>query len=77
MALQITEMPRRFVMDTNGNKADLPDPDPSMPADKVRSHYAATHPALATAALAGPVIEVVDGKESQVFTFSGRAGTKG
>jgi len=77
MALEVARMTRRFVMDTGGDKADLPDPDPSMPADKVRAHYAATHPALATAAVSGPVIEVVGGKESQVFTFSGRAGTKG
>jgi PRTRC genetic system protein C len=51
----------------------LPDPDPSLDVDAVRSVYAAAYPEITTAAVTGP--EVVDGKI--VYTFKPAVGTKG
>ena len=51
----------------------LPDPDPSLEVEAVRSVYASTYPEITTAAVSGP--ELVDGK--QVYTFSTSIGTKG
>jgi len=51
----------------------LPDPDPRLDLESVRSMYAATYPEITTAALTGP--EAVDGK--LVYTFTKAIGTKG
>ncbi len=51
----------------------LPDPDPSLGIEAVRSVYASTYPEIVTAAVSGP--ELVDGK--QVYTFQKAIGTKG
>jgi PRTRC genetic system protein C len=51
----------------------LPDPDPSLGIEGVRSVYASTYPEIVTAAVSGP--ELLDGK--QVYTFQKAIGTKG
>jgi PRTRC genetic system protein C len=51
----------------------LPDPDPSLDVDAVRSVYSAAYPEITTAAVTGP--EIVDGKI--VYTFKASVGTKG
>ena len=51
----------------------LPDPNPKLTAEEVRSLYSAQYPDLATAAIAGP--EAVGDK--LVFRFERAIGTKG
>ena len=51
----------------------LPDPNPKLTAEEVRSFYSAQYPDLATASITGP--EVVDDK--LVFRFERAIGTKG
>lgn len=51
----------------------LPDPNPNASVQEAQNILSASHPALATAAVDGPVDK--DGK--QVFTFVTSVGTKG
>ena len=51
----------------------LPDPNPKLTAEEVRSFYSAQYPDLATASITGP--EAVDDK--LVFRFERAIGTKG
>jgi len=51
----------------------LPDPDPQLTAEEVRSFYSTQYPDLATASITGP--EAVDDK--LVFRFERAIGTKG
>jgi len=51
----------------------LPDPDPKLTAEEVRSFYSAQYPDLATAAISGP--EAVG--DRLVFRFERAIGTKG
>ncbi len=51
----------------------LPDPNPKLTAEEVRSFYSALYPDLATAAISGP--EAVGDK--LVFRFERAIGTKG
>jgi PRTRC genetic system protein C len=57
----------------NSSGINLPDPDPSLDVENVRTLFCATFPEITTAALTGP--EVVDGK--LVWTFTKAVGTKG
>ncbi len=51
----------------------LPDPNPKLTAEEVRSFYSAQYPDLATAAITGP--EAVGDK--LIFKFERAIGTKG
>jgi PRTRC genetic system protein C len=51
----------------------LPDPDPSLGIEAVRSVYASSYPEITTAAVSGP--ELVDRKH--FYTFKTAVGTKG
>jgi len=51
----------------------LPDPDPTLGIESVRSVYASAYPEITTAAISGP--ELVDGKH--VYSFQTSVGTKG
>lgn len=51
----------------------LPDPNPKLTAEEVRSFYSAQYPDLATAAITGP--ETVGDK--LIFRFERAIGTKG
>jgi len=55
------------------DELSLPDPDPSLTPDEVRSFYGTHYPTLTTATVSGP--EMRDGKE--VYTFKRSVGTKG
>jgi PRTRC genetic system protein C len=67
--LAVSAMPREFLY--NGQK--LPDPDPSLSPDRVRSMFAVTYPELATATVEGPTTK--DGK--MVYTYVKAIGVKG
>ena len=51
----------------------LPDPNPKLTAEEVRSFYSAQYPDLATASITGP--EVVG--DTLLYNFSRAIGTKG
>lgn len=53
--------------------AELPDPNPTLPATDVRDVHAVNHPELATAAIEGPVIQ----GDKAVYTYAVKVGTKG
>jgi PRTRC genetic system protein C len=72
--MQIEEMERAFrYREGNSSGINLPDPDPSLDVENVRTLFCATFPEITTAALTGP--EVVDGK--LVWTFTKAVGAKG
>ncbi len=69
MALSVTKMTRVFQF----NGIRLPDPNPAMSVDEVKSLYAAQYPELATAAVNGP--EAAGDKMR--YTFERAIGSKG
>jgi PRTRC genetic system protein C len=73
MALQVTELPRVFELDSGGAKITLDDPDPALTPKEVAGFYSPTYPELTNAHIKGP--EIKDDKA--VFRFSATMGTKG
>ena len=69
MAVTLKPISRKFRF----GSVDLPDPDPSIPAESVAEHFLALHPELATASLKGPVME----GESHVYTYHTSLGQLG
>ena len=68
-ALVVSAMPREF----HYNGQILPDPDPSLSPDRVKSMFAVTYPELATATIEGPTTK--DGK--MIFSCNRQVGVKG
>lgn len=73
MALEKKSIARSFVIERNGQKTILPDPDPSMTPDQVMSFYSNTYPELCTSNVSGPKYE----GDQMVYTFKTTVGTKG
>lgn len=69
MAIKVQKLSREFSF--NGVK--LPDPNPDMTVEQVRTMYTPRYPDITTAVIEGP--EAVGGK--QVFRFVRAVGTKG
>jgi PRTRC genetic system protein C len=69
MPISITKMTRLFTF----NGIRLPDPNPSMSVDEVKSLYSAQYPELATAVVNGP--EAVGDKMR--YSFERAIGSKG
>ena len=69
MAIKVTRMLRSFCF----LGARLPDPNPAMSVEDVKSYYTAVYPELATAAVNGP--EAVGDKMR--YTFERAIGSKG
>jgi PRTRC genetic system protein C len=63
----------RLVREFSYNGVRLPDPNPKLTVDEVRSLYAAAHPDITTAAIEGP--EVVGNK--LIYRVSRAIGMKG
>jgi PRTRC genetic system protein C len=63
----------RLVREFSYNGVRLPDPNPKLTVDEVRSLYAAVHPDITTAAIEGP--EVVGNK--LIYRVSRAIGMKG
>jgi PRTRC genetic system protein C len=66
--MQIEKMERafRYREGHSSGGINLPDPDPSLDPENVRTLFCATFPEITTAALTGP--EVVEGKLVWTFT---------
>ena len=73
MQIEKTERAFRYREGNSSGGVNLPDPDPSLDVENVRTLFAATFPEITTAALTGP--EVVDGK--LIWTFTKAVGCKG
>ena len=69
MAIRVTRMLRTFSF----LGARLPDPNPAMTVEDVKSYYAAVYPELATAVVNGP--EAVG--DTMKYTFERAIGSKG
>jgi PRTRC genetic system protein C len=63
----------QLVREFHYNGVRLPDPNPKLTVDEVRSLYAAAHPDITPAAIEGP--ETVGNK--LIYRFSRAIGTKG
>lgn len=69
MALSIVALPRVF----HYNGTELPDPNPTLTAEKVRELYVARFPELSTAAVNGPEAR----NKKMIYTFVRSVGAKG
>ena len=67
MSIQVVR--RRFVL----NGTDLPDPDPTLTPEEVRSHYEDMYPELAN----GKVVRDGEVHEEEVYLFKVSVGHKG
>jgi len=67
--MKVEKMTREFLF----NGVRLPDPNPSMAVEEVRSLYATTYPDIATASVTGP--EAVGNKLR--YSFERAIGSKG
>jgi len=71
--LNITMTIETMVREFRYDEVRLPDPNPRLSVDEVRTAFSATYPEIATAALTGP--EAVGNK--LVYHFAKAIGTKG
>ena len=69
MSVTVHELKRTFQYD----KKTLPDPDPKMSPEEVKSYYSARYPELTQAIIEGPEYE----NDKATYTFSRSVGTKG
>lgn len=75
MALQVTNLTRKFTIKKDGKNKDieLPDPNAEMSPEEVMKFYSGTYPELTNATLAGPRVE---GAKAE-YSFKTVVGTKG
>lgn len=73
MALEITNLKRKFSFKKDGKTITLPDPNTDFNVDEVMSFYTTQHPELTTSTVKGPKIN----GEFQEFEFVTTVGTKG
>jgi PRTRC genetic system protein C len=73
MALEVTNLKRKFNFKKDGKTVELPDPNPEFSVDEVIQFYSGQHSELTTCTIDGPKIE--DG--AAVYEFKTTVGTKG
>jgi PRTRC genetic system protein C len=73
MALEVTNLTRKFSFKKNGKIVELPDPNPEFSAEEVMQFYSVQHPELTTSTIDGPAI---DGTGA-AYEFKTTVGTKG
>lgn len=73
MALQVTDMTRKFEFMKDKKKIELPDPNANMSPDEVVKFYSSQYPELTTASLTGPKVE----GNAAVYSIKEVVGTKG
>ena len=71
--LTSTHLERVFIMEENGQKIRLSDPQATFSPQAVLNFYSATYPVLTTATVSGPVIA----DDTVQYTFTSVIGTKG
>jgi PRTRC genetic system protein C len=73
MALQVNVAKRKFTIQVDSKKIDLPDPNPKMSIQEVINHYSGEYPQLITASVSGPKMK----DDAAVYEFKSVIGTKG
>lgn len=73
MALQVTNLQRKFVMEKDGRDIELKDPGEHLSPEEVHKHYMPLYPELTNATLEGPKVE--GGRA--VYRVDSEAGTHG
>ena len=73
MALEVTNLTRKFKFKKGSESVTLPDPNPEFTTADVIQFYSGQHPELTTCTIDGPKIE--DG--AAVYEFKTTVGTKG
>lgn len=73
MALEVTNLSRKFSFKKDGKTVDLPDPNREFSAEEVIQFYSTQHPELTTCTIDGPKIE----GDAAVYEFKTTVGTKG
>lgn len=72
MALQVLNIERKFIFESNGKEISVPDVHPDFTPDQVMNFYSGSYPELTTSTISGP--EIVDDKA--VYRFKTTVGTK-
>jgi PRTRC genetic system protein C len=73
MALQVTQLKRKFVLDNDGDEKPLSDPSSAMTPQEVLKHYLPIYPELTNARVEGPRVEA----GQAVYKLTTEAGTHG
>lgn len=73
MALQVTNITRKFVYDDGKTKIDLTDPNGELSPAEVIKFHSAKHAALTNAVIEGPIII----KGNAIYTATTKAGKLG
>jgi len=73
MALTVTNLKRRFIIDRDGKEIELSDPNTNLGPDEILKHYMPMYPELTNARIEGPKVE--SGKA--IYTFTTEVGTHG
>lgn len=73
MALEVTQLERKFSFKKNSKTVELPDPNKDFSAEEVMQFYSTQHPELTTSTIDGPAI---DGTNA-CYEFKTTVGTKG
>lgn len=75
MALQVTNLTRKFTIKKDGKNKDieLPDPNAEMSPEEVMKFYSGTYPELTNAVVEGPTV-VGDKASYNISTKAGKLG---
>lgn len=73
MALEVTNLTRKFSFKKDGKEIDLPDPNPELTANEVMKFYAGSYPELTNGVVEGPVVV----KDNAVYKITTKAGKLG
>lgn len=73
MALEISNLSRKFTFKKDNKDVVLKDPNPEFTAEEVIQFYSSSYPELTTCTIDGPKVE----NDSAVYTFKTTVGTKG
>ena len=71
--LQKVELVRKFVVERNGKKITVKDPNPNMTLDEVRKFLAITYPDILNCAIGTPEIK----NEVLIYNFKSAVAVKG
>jgi len=73
MAMEVTNLKRKFLFEKGNETVDLPDPNAEFSAEEVMQFYSTQYPQLTTSTVDGPKIQ----NDAAVYEFKTTVGTKG
>lgn len=73
MAMEVTNLKRKFSFKKGNDTVELPDPNPEFSADEVMQFYSTQYSELTTSTVDGPKIK----NDAAVYEFKTTVGTKG